>query len=168
MGRGLMQLTLNGRSHELELNFRRIQQAQRRLGLPVWPMGGLDGRDPMEFAYRLFAAAAELTLDEAYEAVGSDEDLELMGDAVSQLMEAYQPEKWKALLAMTEALMEAKRMSLNPPRTSAISGKSAGPLPAFTSDSPALTSANAQNGSGPISAVTGKRGKPRETTRLHA
>lgn len=163
-----MRLTLGEKTYELELNFRRIQQAQRRLGLPIWPADGLEGYGPHEFVHRLFAAAAGLTLDESYEAVGSDEDLVALGDAVSALMESYQPEKWRALLTMAETLMEAKRKSHNPPQASATSGPSAGPSPVSILDSPATTSASAPSASGPISVEPGRRAKPRETTRLRA
>lgn len=159
-----MQLTLGEKTFELELNFRRIQQAQRKLGLSVWPPGAdYNDRSPHEFVHRLFAAAAGLTLDESYDAVGSEEDLAKLGDAIHQLMQAYQPEKWWALLTLM-GIEEEPKPALSP----TTSGTNDGPSPAPTSDSPAPTSESAPSASGPTLLANGSRGKQRETTRRHA
>lgn len=156
----MVNLNLSTGNYSLELNFRRIQQAERKFGCSVWPPGADQAKaSPRDPLYRLFAAAADLTLDQAYEAVRSDKDVALLDEAVYAALAEYQPEVMKAL-AMTQAGAE----SLN--RDPLTTGKPDGPSPVSTSDSPEPTSENAPNGSGRPFIANGSRGKRRETTRL--
>lgn len=157
-----MQLTLSGKVYDLELNFGRIQAAQRRLCLSVWPVG-IDYMKaaPADLFYRLFAAAADLpSLDAAYAAVTSEDEETALSVAVLQLLEAYQPEKLKALAEQVgKGVQEALMTS---PVTS---GSGAGPSLSSTSASAGPTSMHAPNGSGVGLSTSGKREKQRETTR---
>jgi len=157
-----MRLTLGEKVYDLELNFGRIQAAQRRLCLSVWPVG-IDYMKaaPADLFYRLFVAAADLpSLDAAYAAVTSEDEETALSVAVLQLLEAYQPEKMKAL---AEQVGKGVQESLKGfPSTS---GSGAGPSLVSTSGSTGPTLTPVQNANGVGSPTNGKREKQRETTR---
>ena len=83
--------------------------------------------------------------------------------AVQLELEAYQPEKFRAFLGLITAISEGRMVEYM--RSLAISGKSGEPSPLPISDSATETSPPTPSVNGPISTVSGGRGKQRETTR---